>query len=83
MAQGGPHLRVERATLVTSVEVAARCRPIAIVLREETFAVDRVGFTKLGIQQAAHLVIWSDDLDDSYLEARFAAARMSPARRTR
>lgn len=73
-AQG---LTLVKASLVSATQTAAQKRPIAIVLKEKTFAFDRIAFTKLGMQSGAHLVIWSDELDESYLQALFASARSS------
>ncbi len=71
-AQG---IELAQADLVDATELATTLRPIALVLMESVFALDRIGFTKLSIQVGAHLVIWSDSLEGEYLEPLLAAAR--------
>jgi len=74
-AQG---LTVERAELASATALAVAIRPVALVMMEDVYAMDRVGFTRLSIQTGAHLVIWSDVLGIGYLEPLLAAARQHP-----
>lgn len=70
-------MRLEHANLINAVELANELKPIALVLMEDIFAMDRIGFTKLSIQVSAHLVIWSDALGIEYLEPLLAAAKQN------
>jgi hypothetical protein len=51
---------------------------VALVMLEDVYALDRVGFTRLSIQTGAHLVIWSEALGVGYLEPLLAAAKKHP-----
>jgi hypothetical protein len=68
-------LRYESASAGAAERKAAELKPIAVVLKENVFATDRVAFTKLSMEVGAHLIIWSDHLDASYLEPLLATAR--------
>lgn len=68
-------LRYESASVGGAERKAAQLKPIAIVLKEDVFSTDRVALTKLGMEAGAHLIIWSDHLDESYLEPLLATAR--------
>lgn len=73
-------MSLSRATLVTAGSVARRVQPIALVVKEDTFATDRVGLTTLSMELGAHLVIWSDELGEDYLEPLLATARRTSRR---
>ena len=77
-AQG---LRVETAGLMSAEQLITKVRPVAIVMMEDVFAMERLLFTRLSIEVGAHLVIWSDDLGTEYLEPLLAAAKQSGPRR--
>jgi hypothetical protein len=71
-AQG---LRVETAGLMSAEPLIKQVRPVAIVVMEDIFGMDRLMFTRLSIEVGAHLVIWSDELSSDYLEPLLAAAK--------
>lgn len=71
-AQG---LRMETAGLMSAEELITKVRPIAVVMMEDVFAMERLAFTRLSIEVGAHLVIWSDELSSDYLEPLLAAAK--------
>jgi hypothetical protein len=71
-AQG---LRAQTAGLVSAEALIRQLRPVAIVMMEDVFAMDRLTFTRLSIDVEAHLVIWSDELSSDYLEPLLAAAK--------
>ncbi|MCC7540413.1 MAG: hypothetical protein IT379_29620 [Deltaproteobacteria bacterium] len=48
--------------------------PLAIVVEDALYALDRVAFTTLALSSGSPLVIWSDELDRAYLEPVFATA---------
>ncbi len=68
-------LRYESTSAGGAERKAVELKPIAVVLKENVFAMDRVAFTKLSMEVGAHLIIWSDHLDASYLEPLLATAR--------
>jgi hypothetical protein len=68
-------LRYEATSAGAAERKAAELKPIAVVLKEDVFATDRVAFTRLSMEVGAHLIIWSDHLDESYLEPLLATAR--------
>jgi hypothetical protein len=71
-AQG---LRMQSVGLMSAEALVRQLCPVAIVMMEDVFAMDRLTFTRLSIEVGAHLVIWSDALNSDYLEPLLAAAK--------
>jgi len=60
--------RVETCDLAKASHRARELSPFALVVTEDVYAFDRLGLSKLALDVDALLVVWSDDLEASYLE---------------
>ena len=68
-----------RATLVDGAimragELVAEHRPCAIVVTDDVYAFDRSGLNRLALDNDAHLVVWSEEVDGRQLEPLLAGA---------
>jgi tRNA A-37 threonylcarbamoyl transferase component Bud32 len=68
-----------RATLVDggivrAGELVAEHRPCAIVVTDDVYAFDRSGLNRLALDNDAHLVVWSEEVDGHQLEPLLAGA---------
>ncbi len=60
--------RVESCDLAKVSHRARELSPFALVVTEDVYAFDRLGLSRLALEVDALLVVWSDDLEASYLE---------------
>ena len=49
-------------------ELVAEHRPCAIVVTDDVYAFDRTGLNRLALDNDAHLVVWSEEVDGRQLE---------------
>lgn len=55
-------------------DLVAEHRPCAIVVTDDVYAFDRTGLNRLALDNDAHLVVWSEDVDGRQLEPLLAGA---------
>lgn len=68
------HGRVESANLAKARELAAQDHPSLLIVPEEVYPFDRRAFNLLALELHAPLVIWSDELDPSDMQAMLFSA---------
>jgi hypothetical protein len=74
MAGSALGARVVKADLANAAERARQNTPFAVVVTDTVYAFDRLGLSQLALSNGALLVIWSDELDEQYLEPLLATA---------
>ena len=74
MAAEALDARVVKASLTDAAARASELSPFAVVVTEAVYAFDRLGLSKLALSNGALLVIWSDELEEEYLEPLLATA---------
>jgi hypothetical protein len=74
MAASALGARVVKADLTNAAERARENAPFAVVVTEAVYAFDRLGLSQLALANGALLVIWSDELQEEYLEPLLATA---------
>jgi hypothetical protein len=74
MAAAALAARVVKADLATAAERAKEHAPFAVVVTETVYSFDRLGLSQLALSNGALLVIWSDELQEEYLEPLLATA---------
>ena len=60
--------------IVRAGELVAEHRPCAIVVTDDVYAFDRSGLNRLALDNDAHLVVWSEEVDGHQLEPLLAGA---------
>lgn len=55
-------------------ELVAEHRPCAIVVTDDVYAFDRSGLNRLALDNDAHLVVWSEEVDGRQLEPLLSGA---------
>ena len=55
-------------------ELVTEHRPCAIVVTDDVYAFDRTGLNRLALDNDAHLVVWSEEVDGRQLEPLLAGA---------
>ena len=55
-------------------ELVTEHRPCAIVVTDDVYAFDRSGLNRLALENDAHLVVWSEEVDGHQLEPLLAGA---------
>jgi hypothetical protein len=61
-------------TIARAGELVAEHRPCAIVVTDDVYAFDRSGLNRLALDNDAHLVVWSEEVDGRQLEPLLAGA---------
>jgi hypothetical protein len=54
--------------IARAAELVAEHRPCAIVVTDDVYAFDRSGLNRLALDNDAHLVVWSEEVDGRQLE---------------
>jgi hypothetical protein len=57
-----------------AAELVAEHRPCAIVVTDDVYAFDRSGLNRLALDNDAHLVVWSEEVDGRQLEPLLGGA---------
>ena len=60
--------------IVRAGELVAEHRPCAIIVTDDVYAFDRSGLNRLALDNDAHLVVWSEEVDARQLEPLLAGA---------
>ncbi len=60
--------------IVRAGELVTEHRPCAIVVTDDVYAFDRSGLNRLALDNDAHLVVWSEEVDGHQLEPLLAGA---------
>ena len=60
--------------IARAAELVAEHRPCAIVVTDDVYAFDRSGLNRLALDNDAHLVVWSEEVDGRQLEPLLAGA---------
>lgn len=60
--------------IVRAGALVAEHRPCAIVVTDDVYAFDRSGLNRLALDNDAHLVVWSEEVDGRQLEPLLAGA---------
>jgi len=66
--------RVVDGAIVSAAELVEEHRPCAIVVTDDVYAFDRTGLNRLALDNDAHLVVWSEEVDGRQLEPLLAGA---------
>ena len=74
MAAAALCARVVKADLANAADRAREHAPFAVVVTETVYSFDRLGLSQLALANGALLVIWSDELEEEYLEPLLATA---------
>ncbi|MDB4944304.1 MAG: hypothetical protein JWP97_3838 [Labilithrix sp.] len=61
-------------SIVRAGDLVATHRPCAIVVTEDVYAFDRSGLNRLALDNDAHLVVWSEEVDGKQLQPLLAGA---------
>ena len=60
--------------IMRAAELVAEHRPCSIVVTDDVYAFDRSGLNHLALDNDAHLVVWSEEVDGRQLETLLAGA---------
>ena len=60
--------------IMRAAELVIEHRPCAIVVTDDVYAFDRSGLNRLALDNDAHLVVWSEEVDGRQLEPLLAGA---------
>jgi Type II secretion system (T2SS), protein E, N-terminal domain/Protein kinase domain/PilZ domain len=61
-------------SIVRAGDLVTEHRPCAIVVTDDVYAFDRSGLNRLALDNDAHLVVWSEEVDSRQLEPLLAGA---------